>query len=193
MDQNNTALVPGKTALVVIDLQKGIASMDTKPHAAADVIQRASKLAKAVRAHGGPVFWVRVTPSADKKDALSPVTDAPPRSWDMPADFAELVPELDREDSDFVITKRQWGAFHGTELDLELRRRGIDTIILCGISTSIGVESTARFAYEYGYDQVFVEDACAAMTQEEHDMSIKTVFPRMGRVRSTDEVLRMLG
>lgn len=193
MDKNNTPLHPGKTALVVIDLQKGIASMDTKPHAPADVIQRASKLADALREKGGPIFWVRVTPSADRKDALTPVTDAPPRSWDMPADWAELVPELNRKDTDFVITKHQWGAFYGTELDLELRRRGIDTIILCGISTSIGVESTARFAYEYGYNQVFVEDACAASSEEEHVNTVNTVFQRMGRVRSTDEVLAMLG
>lgn len=194
MDQNNAALEPEKTAFVAIDLQKGIASMDTKPHASSDVIRRAARIADALRAKGGTIFWVRVTPSPDRKDALAPVTDSPPRSWGaMPPDWAELVPELNRQGSDFVITKRQWGAFYGTELDLELRRRGIDTIILCGISTSIGVESTARFAYEYGYNQVFVEDACAASSEEEHDMSVKTIFPRMGRVRSTEEVLKMLG
>lgn len=193
MEQNNT-LNPATTALVVIDLQKGIVSMDTKPHAPADVISRVAQLAKAVRAKGGPVFWVNVTPSADRKDALSPVTDAPPRSWgDMPADWAELVSEIGREEGDFTITKRQWGAFTGTELDLQLRRRGIETIILCGISTNIGVESTARFAYEYGYNQIFVEDACSASSEEEHAASFKTVFPRIGRVRSTDEVLSMLG
>jgi len=192
MDQNES-VNPEKTALVVIDLQKGIVSMDTKPHASADVISRAAQLAKALRAKGGPIFWVRVTPSADKKDALAPVTDAPPRSWDMPDDWAELVSELEREENDFVITKHQWGAFTGTELDLQLRRRGIETIILCGISTSIGVESTARFAYEYGYNQIFVEDACSASSQEEHEMSFKTVFPRMGRVRRAEEVLAMLG
>ena len=193
MEQNTTPLNPAQTALVVIDLQKGIASMDTKPHASADVISRAAQLAKALRAKDGTIFWVRVTPSSDKKDALTPITDAPARSWNMPADWAELVPELEREESDFVITKHQWGAFTGTELDLQLRRRGIDTIILCGISTSIGVESTARFAYELGYDQVFVEDACAASSEEEHAATVNSVFPRMGRVRSTEEVLAMLG
>lgn len=193
MEQNNT-LNPSTTALVVIDLQKGIVSMDTKPHAPADVVSRAAKLAKAVRAKGGPVFWVNVTPSTDRKDALAPVTDTPPRSWDdMPADWAELVPEIDREEGDFAITKRQWGAFTGTELDLQLRRRDIETIILCGISTNIGVESTARFAYEYGYSQIFVEDACSASSPEEHAASVEKIFPRMGRVRSTEEVLAMLG
>ena len=84
-----------------------------------------------------------------------------------PADWAEIVPELGPEPGDLVITKRQWGAFYGTELDLQLRRRGIDTILLTGIATNIGVESTARDAYERGYRQVFVEDAMAAMGPDE--------------------------
>jgi len=194
MNTNSTlSLDPEKTALVVIDLQKGIASMETAPHTAANVISRAAKLAAAFRTKNMPIFWIRVTPSADKKDALSPTTDTPARSWDMPDDWAELVPELEREESDFVITKHQWGAFYGTDLDLQLRRRGIDTIVLCGISTNIGVESTARFAYEFGYDQVFVEDATSAQSAEQHTSSMEAIFPRMGRVRSTEEVLAALG
>jgi nicotinamidase-related amidase len=88
-----------------------------------------------------------------------------------------------------IITKRQWGAFYGTELDLQLRRRGVDTIVLCGISTSIGVESTARDAYERGYNQIFVEDAMAARDVEEHRHTVRSLFPRIGRVRTTEEVL----
>jgi nicotinamidase-related amidase len=91
---------------------------------------------------------------------------------------------------DIVITKRQWGAFYGTELDLELRRRGITAVILCGISTNIGVESTARFAYEYGYNQVFAEDAImAALSAEEHVLTVTKIFPRIGLVRQTGDIL----
>ncbi|MGA2514736.1 MAG: isochorismatase family protein [Candidatus Limnocylindrales bacterium] len=103
-----------------------------------------------------------------------------------------MVSELGPEPSDLVITKRQWGAFYGIELDLQLRRRGIDTIFLAGISTNVGVESTARDAYERGYEQVFVEDAMAARSADEHEHTVRTVFARMGRVRSTAEVLAAL-
>ena len=139
------------------------------------------------------MVWVRVTPSPDGTDALQPPTDAPavtPAA--IPPDWAELVPELDRQPEDLVITKRQWGAFYGTELDLQLRRRGVGTIILCGITTNIGVESTARDAYERGYHQVFVEDATSARSAEEHEFVMRTTFPRIGQVRSTAQVLRAL-
>jgi nicotinamidase-related amidase len=111
----------------------------------------------------------------------------------MPLDWAELLPELGIQASDIVLTKRQWGAFYGTELDLQLRRRGVDTIILCGISTSVGVESTARDAYERGYNQIFVEDAMASGDAEAHRVSVGSTFPRIGRVRSTAEVLAAIG
>ena len=107
-------------------------------------------------------------------------------------DWADIVPEVGPKPGDFIITKRQWGAFYGTELDLELRRRGITTIVLCGISTNIGVESTARFAYEYGYNQIFAEDASAAASEEEHKHTITKIFPRLGLVRKTEEIISAL-
>lgn len=181
------------TALVVIDLQKGIVGMPTAPHSADDVVGNAVRLAKAFRERNMPVVLVRVTPSPDMKDRLAPKTDGPGMAFrDLPTDWAAIVPEMGPEDGDIVLTKRQWGAFTGTELDLQLRRRGIDTIVLCGISTNIGVESTARFAYEYAYEQVFVEDAMAARTKEEHAHAVETTFARIGRVRSTSEVLAAL-
>ena len=91
------------------------------------------------------------------------------------------------------MTKHQWGAFYGTDLDLQLRRRGIATILLCGIATCIGVESTARDAYERGYRQVLVEDAMASFTAAGHQHTVTQIFPRIGRVRSTCEVLAALG
>ena len=84
------------------------------------------------------------------------------------------------------------GAFYGTELDLQLRRRGITTIILLGIATNFGVESTARFAYEYGYNQIFIEDAMTSLTEEAHTFVIKIIFPRIGKVRKTNELLEVL-
>ena len=182
------------TALVVIDLQKGIVGMPTEPHPATAVVANAAKLADAFRKRAMPVVLVRVTPSPDAKDALKPIADSP-MQWNAPrpADWAEPAPELGPKPGDLVITKRQWGAFHGTELDLQLRRRGITTIVLCGIATNIGVESTARFAYEYGYQQIFAEDATAARSKAEHEHTFQTVFRRIGRVRSTRELLDALG
>jgi nicotinamidase-related amidase len=187
-------LEPSRTALVVIDLQRGIVSMPAEPRSPTEAVARAAQMATALRAAGGTVVLVRVARSPDGRDGLKPITDAPVQTGDrsVPPDWSEIVPELKPEITDIVITKRQWGAFYGTELDLQLRRRGVDTIILCGISTNVGVESTARDAYERGYEQVFVEDAMAARDIEDHRHTVRTVFPRIGRIRSTEDVLAAL-
>lgn len=181
------------TALVVIDLQKGIVGIQTEPYPSSAVVAKAAALAKAFRKNSMPVFLVRVTPSPDGRDALQPIADIPMQSAPRPADWAQIVPEMGPEPGDIIITKRQWGAFFGTELDMQLRRRKIETIVLCGISTNAGVESTARFAYEYGYQQIFIEDACSARSKEEHEHPMKRTFGRLGRVRSTEEILADLG
>jgi nicotinamidase-related amidase len=183
---------PSRTALVVIDLQKGIVGMPGAPRTPAEVVAHAVALAAATRAAGGTVVLVHVTPSADGKDSLKPITDAPGPTGRGAPDWAEIIPELGPDATDIVITKRQWGAFYGTELDLQLRRRGVDTIILCGISTNIGVESTARDAFERGYQQVFVEDAMTARGAEDHVHTVSSLFPRIGRVRSTEDVVAAL-
>jgi nicotinamidase-related amidase len=179
------------TALIVIDLQKGIASRNTAPHDSKTVVANAAKLVNTFRANGMPVFLVHVSSSGAER--LNPITDEtwtmPPK---MPSDWNEFVDEMRPQPSDIVITKRQWGAFYGTDLDLQLRRRGIRTIVLCGIATNYGVESTARFAYEYGYQQIFPEDAMGAMSEEAHRASVNFVLKRMGRVRTTDEVVQAL-
>jgi len=181
-----------KTAIVVIDLQKGIAASPTEPNPAKMVIENTAKLLNVVRKNNMPVFLVHVTPSPDFKDMLHPISETsfPRRNYDP--SFSEYVPELNIQPNDFLITKHQWGAFYGTELDLQLRRREIDTIILCGIATNIGVESTARFAFEYGFNQIFVEDAMAARSKDEHEFPIKYIFPRLGLIRKTDEVISAL-
>ncbi len=181
-----------KTALVVIDLQKGIVGRPTVPYAAEVVVRNAAALAAAFRENGMPVFLVRVTPSADWKDALRPIADAAMRAQTPPPDWAEIVPEMGPMQGDFVITKRQWGAFYGTDLDLQLRRRGLATIVLCGIATEFGVESTARDAYERGYEQVFAGDAMAGLNVESHANAIERIFPRLGRVRGTEDIIAAL-
>jgi nicotinamidase-related amidase len=186
---NTLSIDKTKTALVVIDLQKGITGRDVAPYDSTTVIKNAAALADAFRENAMPVFLVRVTPSSDGKDALRPITDAAPWAQAPAPDWAEIVPEMGPKPGDFVITKHQWGAFYGTELDLEFRRRGITTMVLCGISTNIGVESTARFAYEYGYHQIFAEDAMSAMSSEEHAFTVAKTFPRIGLVRKTQEII----
>ncbi len=183
-----------ETALVVIDLQKGIAASgrNIEPNAASEVVANAAMLAAKFKENKAPVCLVHVS-SIDGKDMLNPIVDSAP-NWggERPADWDEFVPEMDAQKGDIIITKRHWGAFHGTELDLQLRRRGIKNIVLCGISTNIGVESTAREAYQNGYNQIFVEDAMSAMNREEHDATVKNIFPRIGLVRKTSDVLGML-
>ncbi|CAG7636110.1 hydrolase [Paenibacillus allorhizosphaerae] len=181
-----------KTALVVIDLQKGIVAHKGAPHDSGTVVANASRMAEAFRSNGAFIVLVRVA-FTDGKEALRPITDQPPApAAARPADWADIVEEMHPSPSDHVITKRQWGAFFGTDLDLQLRRRGIDTIVLCGISTNIGVEMTAREAFQHHYQQIFAVDAMTAMSAEEHDHTAKYIFPRIGRIRTTDEIVNAL-
>jgi nicotinamidase-related amidase len=182
-------LDPPTTALVVIDLQRGIVARPSAPHASGDVIARSARLVSALRTAGGRIVLVRVAFAADEGDRLRPPADvaAPPGA--PPHDWSDLVPEITPREGDLVVTKHQWGAFYGTELDLQLRRRGIRTIVMCGISTNFGVESTARDGWERGYAVVFVEDAMASFSAEAHAFAVGTIFPRLGRVRSTEDVL----
>ena len=181
------------TALVLIDLQHGIVSMNVHPQPSSDVVARCKRLADASRAAGSPVVLVTVGGVGDGKDMLAPPADAPaPAGGARPANWSTIVDELGAQPGDLRITKRQWGAFYGTELDLQLRRRGIRTIVLAGISTNVGVESTARDAFERGYEQVFVSDAMASASAEAHANTLKFTFPRIGRIRTTDQVLTAL-
>jgi nicotinamidase-related amidase len=184
------------SALVLIDLQKGITARKTAPHSSDGVVKNAIRMAARFRSLAAPVVLVHVDFSPDLRDMLSPDADAPFRTKDsppLPKDWAEFAPRLGPQEGDVVITKRQWGAFYGTDLDLQLRRRCVRTIVLGGIATNMGVESTARDAFERGYELIFVEDAMSSMTAEWHAFSVKEIFPRIGRVRSTEEVLAALG
>jgi nicotinamidase-related amidase len=180
------------TALVLIDLQQGILPYAKAPYDAAAVLAHAAPLAAAFRAAKAPVVLVKVGFSADGGDVLKAIVDAPNPPGAPPADWMADTAELPPQPGDIPIVKRQWGAFHGTELDLQLRRRGIRTIVLAGIATAIGVESTARVAWELGYDLVFAEDATSGPDAAMHANSFEKVFPRLGRVRKTADVLAAL-
>lgn len=180
-----------RTALVLIDLQKGIVGMPTVDPAST-ILANAAKLARAFRARQLPVVRVRVAFSADGGDILRGRTDAPGPSGPRGADFAELSDEIGSGPTDIMITKRQWDAFYGTELDLQLRRRKITGIVLGGISTSIGVESTARHARELGYEIAIARDAVTDMNRDAHENSIQRIFPRLGQVDTTDAIIAAL-
>lgn len=184
-------LNPKSTALVLIDLEHGIVGRELAPYSGKDVVEHAAALAAALRSAGGTVIYVHVLlheilrQSADKP--MMPANAPLP-----PAAASELVPEAGLEPGDVLVTKRQWGAFYGTSLDQQLRRRGITTIIMGGIATNFGVESTARAALDQGYELVFAEDAMSSLSPEMHSFSIEKTFPIMGRVRSTEEIIAAL-
>jgi nicotinamidase-related amidase len=184
-----------RTAIVVIDLQKGIAAMPGgAPHTKPAVIANCARLLAAARAAGAQPVLVHVGGSPDGADRLHSTADQPMRAaGTLPPDWSELIPELDRQPGDLVILKRQWGAFYGTDLDLQLRRRGLTAIVICGVATEFGVESTARDACELGYELVFAEDAMTGMSAESHANSVQRIFPRIGRVRSTGDIVAALG
>jgi nicotinamidase-related amidase len=183
------SLDPRTTALVLIDLQRGIVGRPAVPHSAEEVVKRAAQLADRFRELGAPVILVHVAFSPDGKDMLRQPLDAPNPAAERPANWSEIVPELGPKENDLVVTKRQWGAFYGTDLDMQLSRRGIRTVALGGISTNFGVESTARDAWERGYEIIFLEDVTAAFTAEAHAFAFTTIFPRLGRIRSSEDLL----
>ncbi len=131
---------------------------------------------------------VNVGWAADGGDALKQAVDRPAHPpGGLPANFSTLVESVTGP-GDIRVTKHQWGAFFGTDLDVQLRRRGITTIVLGGIATNIGVESTARQAHEYGYEVVVAEDACTSLAAEMHEFAIKNIFPMIARVRPAAEI-----
>jgi nicotinamidase-related amidase len=180
-------LDPRATALVLIDLQNGILSMPLAPRGGAEVLAAGKGLAQRFRAAGAPVVLVRVGWSADGGDALRQPVDqprpAPPGGF--PAGWSDLADGL-AEPGDILVFKRQWGAFYGTDLDLQLRRRGVATIVLGGVATNFGVESTARQAWELGYRLIILEDVAASMSADMHAFSIEKIMPRIAMVSRSD-------
>ncbi len=174
------------TALIVIDLQKGIAAMAAGLGGPA-VIANAARLAEGFRARGLPVVLVNVVPQAQRR------SEQTYSARQLPPDWAELVPELNVQSTDHCITKHSWGAFTGTGLEEWLKARGVTQVMMAGISTSIGVETTARQAFEAGFNVGFALDAMTDSSPEAHAGSIGRIFPRLGETGTTDDVLELLG
>jgi nicotinamidase-related amidase len=174
-----------KAGLVVIDLQKGMIGMPAA-HPMSEIVSGAAELAKAFRAKGLPVVLVNVTGAAPGR------TDTPRPAFSFPPDWAEFVPELDQQPSDHVVSKQRWGAFLGTNLDELLRGCGVTQIVLTGVATSIGVESTARSAYDLGYNVALVVDAMTDRDAAAHRRCLEKIFPRLGETDTTANVLRVL-
>ncbi|HEY7979830.1 MAG TPA: isochorismatase family cysteine hydrolase [Rhizomicrobium sp.] len=179
-----TTLDP-KTALIVVDLQKGILSR-VDAQVISGVIKHAVALLDAFRKHKLPVVLVNV-------DGVAPGRNEQPRMPStFPAEFVELIPELKRQPSDHVVTKRTWGAFTNTDLNDWLKKNGVTQVVVCGVATSAGVESTARFAQELGYNVTLASDAMTDMSMEAHENSVKRIFPRMGETGTTNEIVTLL-
>jgi nicotinamidase-related amidase len=171
-------------ALIVIDLQKGIVALPTV-HPIAGVIDNAVRLVRAFRKRGFPVILVNVTGRAPGRVEAS-------FNFSPPADWAELIPELDRQPSDYTVTKENVGAFYGTALERILRRRNVTQVFLAGVATGSGVEATARQAHDLGFHVAAVIDAMTDLDPEMHRHAVEKVFPRIGERVPTADLLALL-
>jgi nicotinamidase-related amidase len=184
------ALDPRKIALILIDLQQGVLAMPCAPRSAGQVLATGRTLAQRFRAAGAPVILVTAGFSPD-------LGDTPPRNVDqpmqlppggLPPEWSQLADDLAKP-GDILITKRQWGAFTGTDLDVQLRRRGATGFVIGGIATNFGVESTVRHGWELGYDVIVAEDACTTTASADlHDSAIRSIFPRIARIVQADGI-----
>jgi len=174
-----------QTALIVVDLQKGLRDIPSL-HPIASVIEHSCQLIEAFRKQKLPVVLVNVAGAAPGR------TEEPRRHRELPADFSELIPELDPQPNDILITKRTWGAFANTGLEAQLKAKGVTQLVLTGVATGTGVEATARQAYEAGFNVTIASDAVTDVRAEAHEYSLKHVFPRLGETGSTRDVLDLL-
>jgi nicotinamidase-related amidase len=180
-----TTLDP-KTALIVVDLQKGLLSYPTATPIA-DIAKRAALLIESFRHHSLPIVLVNVTGRAPGRTEQTRTSSA-----ETSADFAEFLPELNQQPHDHVVTKKTWGAFTHTDLDAYLKTKGITQVVILGVATSVGVESTARHAHELGYHVTLAIDAMTDMSEEAHQYVIAKVFPKLGETGTSQEIIDLL-
>jgi len=185
------SLIPASTALLVIDLQGGL-SQQTYPRSTDDVVESAKSLIFAARASGIKIIYVHAGNEPDGLDWIYAETedDRPRRIWGR--DDMLIDSRVTPQDGDLVVSKRQWGAFYGSGLELQLRRRGLDTLVLCGIATNFAVESTARDGWERGFRLLFAEDAMAGLAPGDHEFALSNIFPRLGRILTTAELVGLM-
>jgi nicotinamidase-related amidase len=180
-----TAFDPS-TALIVIDLQKGIVNGNFI-HPIGNIIDRTRALIDVFRAKNLAVVLVNVAGRAPGR------TEQGPRSSTTFAEgWTGLLPDLDQRPSDIIVTKRRWGAFATTDLEDRLKTRGVTQVVVTGVVTSGGVEATARQAYEQGFNVTLALDAMTDIREEAHEYSIRNVFPRVGETGSTEEIISLL-
>jgi nicotinamidase-related amidase len=177
------ALDPQTTALVLIDLQNGILGRKLAPVSADELVARGKTLAAKFRAAHAPVVLVNAAPKLDGPERQVDEPTALPKT--LPPGFIDLAPGLPQP-GDILITKSTWGAFFHTDLDSELKRRHVTTIVLGGVATHIGVEATARQAWELGYELVIARDVTTSLGPEPHDGAMRHIFPRIARVADAD-------
>jgi nicotinamidase-related amidase len=179
------SVIDPKVALIVIDLQKGIVAMPTV-HPIGDVVKHAAALANAFRRHRLPVVLVNV-------DGIAPGrTEQGMRTANFPPGWTDLIPELNRQPQDHVVTKRTRGAFTNTGLEAHLKSLGVTQVVISGVSTSAGVESTARHANELGFHVVLAIDAMTDMDADVHTNSVTRIFPKLGETGTTAEITGLL-
>ena len=174
-----------QTALIVVDLQKGLLDIPSL-HPMAGVIDYSCQLIEAFRKQKLPVVLVNVAGTAPGR------TEEPRRHRELPADFSELIPKLNPQPGDILITKRTWGAFANTGLKAQLKAKGVTQVVLTGVATGTGVEATARQAYEAGFNVTIAVDAVTDVRAGAHEYSLKHVFPRLGETGSTQDILYLL-
>jgi nicotinamidase-related amidase len=174
-----------KTALIVIDLQKGIVAYPTV-HPIDGVIKHAVALAEVFRKRDLPVVLVNVAGAAPGR------TEQPRNHREFPQNWAELISELNQQPQDHVVTKRTPGAFTNTDLDKHLRASGVTQIVIVGVATSNGVETTARQAFELGFNLTFATDAMTDRDAEVHHNSISRIFPKIGETGTTQDIIDLL-
>ena len=182
------------TALIVIDLQEGILDPEPVPFGKAQLVNRAVALGAAFADAKAPIMLTVTDFAPDYADAPKGIADSPwalPKSG-LPAGFATLVPEIDALTTVARITKRQMSGFFGAELDIQLRRRGCKTVVICGVATNLGVEATARAAFDLNYNVVIASDACASVAPGLHEFAVEKILPRIARVRQTAEIIEAL-
>ena len=173
------------TALIIVDLQKGIVGLPFL-HAIDDIVEHARVLADAFRERGLPVVLVNVAGSAPGR------TEQPSQTVSRPEGWTDLIPELNQRPSDLMVTKRTWGAFIGTNLEAQLSAHGVTQVVIAGVATGTGVESTARQAYEQGFNVTLAIDAMTDRRSETHDYSLRHVFPRLGETGTSQEIINLL-
>ena len=173
------------TALIVVDLQSGLVG-STFMHSIGDIVARASGLITAFRRRELPIVLVNV-------DGIAPGrTERPRHAGPFPDGWTDFLPELGRQPGDIVATKRTWGAFASTDIGNQLRARGVTQVVIAGVATGTGVESTARQAYEAGFNVTLAIDAMTDGRPNAHDYSIANVFPRLGETGSTQAIIDLL-